>query len=87
MIYSDLEIEEDVVVRTFDESIDPIELKWHRDDECRTVIAVEATDWRIQLENSLPMNLNSAVFIDRGEWHRLIKGTGKLVVKIVKSNG
>lgn len=85
MIYQDLEIEEDTVIRTFDESIDPIELKWHRDDENRTIVSLEASDWKIQLENSLPSSLDAPIFIERGEWHRLIKGTGKLVVKIIKS--
>ena len=86
MIYRDFDIDESVVVRTFDESIDPIELKWHRDDEHRTVVAVEPSDWLIQLENKLPQSLETPVFIERGEWHRLIKGTGKLEVKIVKSH-
>lgn len=86
MIYSDFEID-DCVIRTFNESIYPIELKWHRDDEDRTIIAVCKTDWMIQLENKLPQTLNSPVFIARGEWHRLIKGSGELKVKIVKSDG
>jgi hypothetical protein len=85
MIYSDTEISKDVTVRQFDDSINPIELKWHRDDEYRTVVALEKTDWLIQLENRLPQSLNSPVFISMGEWHRLIKGTGELKVKIVKS--
>ena len=86
MIYTDLEIENDTLIRTFDESIDPIELKWHRDDEDRTVVAIETSDWKIQLENRLPLGLETPIFIERGEWHRLIKGTGKLTVKIIKSS-
>jgi hypothetical protein len=85
MIYSDTKISEDVTVRQFDDSINPIELKWHRDDEYRTVVALEETDWMIQLENRLPQSLNSPVFISMGEWHRLIKGTHELKIKIVKS--
>jgi hypothetical protein len=85
MIYQDLEIEEDTVIRTFDESVDPIELKWHRDDESRTIVSISPSDWKIQLENRLPMDITTPIFIERGEWHRLIKGTGKLVVKIIKN--
>jgi hypothetical protein len=84
MIYKDVESNE-CLIRTFDETIDPIELKWHRDDEDRMIVAVEKSDWKIQLENKLPQDLNTAVFIARGEWHRVIKGKGELVVKIVKS--
>jgi hypothetical protein len=84
MIYEDIE-STDHVIRTFNETIDPIELKWHRDDEDRMIVAVNETDWKIQLENKLPQGLVTPIFIARGEWHRVIKGTGELKVKIVKS--
>lgn len=83
MVYEEIE-KKDCVIRTFDDSIDPIHLKWHRDDEDRLAVAIDSTDWQIQLENRLPQSLNSPVFIARGEWHRVIKGTGELKVKIVK---
>lgn len=85
MIYSDVDISEDSIIRLFDESIDPIELKWHRDDEDRSVVALGQTDWQIQLENELPKDLDIPVFIERGQWHRLIKGNNSLTIKIVKS--
>jgi hypothetical protein len=84
MIYQDLEIS-DYVIRTFSRDLDSTELRWHRDDEDRTVVALEKTDWRIQLENKLPQDLNTPIFIERGEWHRLIQGRGELRVKIVKA--
>jgi hypothetical protein len=84
MIYQDLEIL-DYAVRTFSADLDSTELVWHRDDEDRVVVSLEKTDWRIQLENKLPQDLNVPVFINRGEWHRLIKGTRELKIKIVKS--
>jgi len=84
MIYLDIETD-DFVIRTFNEYIDPIELKWHRDNEDRMIIAIEKTDWKIQLENELPKELNSVIFIECGQWHRLIKGTNELKVKIIKS--
>ena len=87
MIYDDIEIGDSSVVREFGEKIDPIELKWHRDDEDRAIISIHETDWMIQLEDRLPQNLNDLVFIERGQWHRLIKGNGKLLVKIIKGDG
>jgi hypothetical protein len=87
MIYRDTDISSDTVIRTFGDSIDPIELKWHRDDEDRSVISLDKTDWLIQLENKLPQSLMSPVFIERGQWHRVIKGTGDLTIKIIKSDG
>ena len=85
MIWQEVELEPDTVLRTFGEDIDPIELKWHHDDEDRSVIAVGQTDWQIQLENELPKDLDIPVFIERGQWHRLIKGHRSLTIKIVKS--
>jgi hypothetical protein len=68
----------------FDESIDPIELMWHRDQEDRLVEAVEPTDWMMQLDNELPTLIDKPIFIPRYNWHRVIKGTGTLTVKITK---
>mgnify|MGYP003335408904 CR=1 FL=1 len=82
--YSDISVSAETVVREFSENIDPIELKWHRDDETREIISEKQTDWLIQLDNALPVSLNNTVRIPRHEWHRLIKGTGTLTLKIKK---
>ena len=74
-------------IRVFCQSVDEIELKWHRDLENREVVSIEFTDWKIQLDNKLPASLNSPVKINAGTWHRVIKGTGDLVVKIIKERG
>jgi hypothetical protein len=84
MIYKDTEISNTEVIRTFTEDIDPIELMWHRDLETRKVISVLSSDWKIQLDDSLPVSLNETIIIPAGSWHRLIKGSGELVVKIIK---
>jgi hypothetical protein len=84
MIYHDNNISHFETIRTFKDDIDPIELMWHRDLEKRTVIALSASDWSIQLENQLPVSLNNSIDIPSGTWHRLIKGSGELVVKIIK---
>ena len=83
--YKDLEITDQYIIREFSDSVDPVELLWHRDNEDRTVEIVGETDWAIQLENKLPTSLNNRIFIARHEWHRVIKGTGKLLLKIYKS--
>jgi len=85
MIYSD-EIFDPYVIRTFHESTDIENLMWHRDEEDRIIISSFATDWQLQMEDSLPISLNSEVKIPAGIWHRLIKGTGSLTLKIVKIN-
>jgi hypothetical protein len=82
--YLDIDQMEDTTVRKFSDDIDPIELKWHRDDETRHIVSESATDWMIQLDNALPVSLNNTITIPRHDWHRLIKGTGDLTLKIKK---
>ena len=85
--FVETQLSTDTYLREFSQLSNVSEFVWHRDDEDRSVLSIETTDWKIQLENSLPQSLNSAVFIEMGQWHRLIKGTGKLTVKIVKGDG
>jgi len=82
--YKDLEVTDEYILREFSENIDPIELMWHRDDEDRTIEIIGETDWQIQLDDKLPSSLNERIFIPRHEWHRVIKGTGNLQLKIYK---
>jgi hypothetical protein len=83
--YIDIEVTDKYIIREFSESIDPIELLWHRDDENRTIEIIGETDWAIQLENKLPTSLNNRIFISKHEWHRVLKGTGSLRLKIHKT--
>jgi hypothetical protein len=82
--YTDLEITDQYILREFSQDIDPIELMWHRDDEDRLVEIVGKTDWQLQLDNQLPTSMNQPIFIPKHEWHRVIKGTGTLKLKIHK---
>lgn len=85
--YIDLENTDQYILREFSQDIDPIELMWHRDDEDRLVEIIGETDWQLQLDNQLPTSMNQPIFIPRHEWHRVIKGTGSLKLKIHKTSG
>jgi hypothetical protein len=82
--YTDIEVTDTYIIREFNENIDPIELMWHRDNEDRTLEILGETNWRIQLDNKLPILLENHIFISKHEWHRVIKGTGTLKLKIYK---
>lgn len=84
--YSDTHFSENSFIRVFDDNIDPIELLWHRDKEDRTVEVLHDTDWQYQEDNKLPIELKEgiSIFIPRYSWHRLIKGTNKLKLKIIE---
>lgn len=83
--YKDIEVTDTYIIREFNENIDPIELLWHRDNEHRTVEILGETDWKIQLDNQLPTSMNEPIYIPRHLYHRVIKGTGNLLLKIHKS--
>ena len=38
----------------------------------------------VQIDNELPKKIEREVFIPMGAYHRLIKGTGDLKVKVIK---
>jgi hypothetical protein len=82
--YTDIEITDSYIIREFDENIDPIEMLWHRDNEHRTVEILGETNWKIQLDNQLPISLKEHIFIPKHAYHRLIKGDGTLLIKIYK---
>jgi hypothetical protein len=83
--YIDIEKTDKYIIREFDENIDPIELMWHRDNEDRVVEILDpGQGWKLQFENELPWDLEPqmSICILRHEWHRVIKGEGKLKIKI-----
>lgn len=69
-------------IRIFKESLFDEELKWHFDDEDRTIESLEETDWKFQFDNQLPIELKGPIQIKRGEYHRLIKGSRDLKISI-----
>jgi hypothetical protein len=78
------EIEDNKLIRTFLPSVDSEELKWHQDDKDRIVTVIEDGGWMFQKEDMLPNKLlkNQKLQIPKFVWHRVIKGTEKLVVEI-----
>ena len=75
--------EDGYIIREFSNDTPSFELVWHRDKEDRIVQAAHDTDWQFQLDNEVPQRLSkNKLFIPKETYHRLIKGTGDLVVKI-----
>lgn len=70
-------------IRTFDTNYPDHLFKWHWDSEDRLIIPIEETDWQFQFDNELPQKItNKGIFIPKGVYHRLIKGSNKLQLKI-----
>jgi len=73
------------VLREFLESTPSFEFVWHRDKEDRWIQPTHDTDWQFQLDNDIPRTLQkNKLFIPKETYHRLIKGTGDLKIKIYK---
>lgn len=72
--------------RTFNHNTDSGEFVWHRDREDRIVKVLSGNNWKLQLDNQIPVNLKEGkeYFIPKGEWHRVIKGNDHLKIKIIK---
>lgn len=73
-------------IRTFSSELSEMELKWHFDEQDRTVICEHDTDWMFQIDNELPIPIkkNTPIFIPEGTYHRIIKGKDDLIVKVKK---
>jgi len=82
--YQEQVLEDNIIIREFSQDTDELDLIWHMDDEDRTIIAIEETDWMFQFDDELPVSLNSFIFIPRHKVHRVIKGSGNLKLKIIK---
>ena len=82
--FQENKISDNTFIRIFSQNTDSGEFMWHRDREDRIIESIETTDWKIQLDNELPKNIEGEIFIPMGVYHRLIKGTNDLKIKLVK---
>ena len=73
-------------LREFKENVDSEELIWHRDRENREVTILQSSGWQLQMDNEIPKTLEEGktYYIPAFVYHRVIKGSGDLIVKIKK---
>jgi hypothetical protein len=78
------ELKGDFKYRTFKSNVDTDELKWHFDEQDREVTILESNGWEFQIDNELPTTLKEGdvLFIPKGTYHRVKRGTGDLRIKI-----
>ena len=78
-------VSDNVFIREFKQDTDSGEFMWHRDREDRIIESIGETDWQIQLDDELPKIIKGEVFIPMGVYHRVIKGTGDLKIRLQKN--
>ena len=82
--FQETKISDNTFIREFSQDTDSGEFCWHRDHESRIIESLNNTDWMVQIDNELPSKIEGEVFIPMGVYHRLIKGTGDLKIKLKK---
>ena len=82
--FQETKLSDNAFIREFKQDTDSGEFMWHRDREDRIIESIGKTDWLIQIDNELPKEINKEVFIPMGVYHRLIKGTNGLKIKLKK---
>lgn len=80
------ELKDGFHIRTFSSDLNESELKWHWDEQDRIVVCEQDTDWEFQMDNELPIKIkkNIPILIPEGSYHRIIKGSGNLTLKVKK---
>jgi hypothetical protein len=73
---------DNVSIRLFTFDVEVEELKWHFDEDDRMIESIGETDWLFQFDDHFPEKINKPIRIEKGKWHRLIKGTGDLSLRI-----
>lgn len=82
--FKETKISENTFIREFTQETDSGEFMWHRDYENRIIESIGNTDWMIQIDNELPKIIEGEVFIPKGVYHRVIKGTENLKIRLEK---
>ena len=82
--FQENKLSDNIFIREFKQDTDSGEFTWHRDREDRIIESIIETDWMVQIDNELPKVIDK-VFIPMGVYHRVIKGTGDLKIKLIKN--
>jgi hypothetical protein len=82
--YLDVFINDTKRYRLFKGDIDERELLWHQDEWDREILVLGGKDWKIQLDDELPIDLieGKRIEIKNHKFHRVIKGKGNLIIRI-----
>ena len=84
--FEEKQIAENVFLRYFNHNVLSEELIWHRDREDRIVEVIQSDNWYFQKDDQVPFRLEKGMkfSIKKMQYHRLLRGKGDLVIKIIK---
>ena len=83
-VYASFAFDTEIRERHFDKTAPEHLFKWHWDEEDRWVEAIYENDWKFQFkdEDEISLTKDLELEIPANKFHKLIKGTTDLVVKI-----
>lgn len=82
--FKEEKIGDKLFIREFSQLSDSSEFLWHRDREDRIIEPLVETDWLFQMDDELPKKIEGSFFIPKETFHRIIKGSGDLKIKLIK---
>ena len=82
--FKETKLSDNEFIRVFSQDTDSGEFMWHRDREDRIIESIGETDWLFQIDDELPKKIDGEIFIPKGVYHRIIKGSGNLKIKLQK---
>lgn len=84
--FQEVPLGENVFIRLFVKDLPSDELIWHWDKEDRTIEVLQSGGWSYQERDKKSRKLkNRETFsIHTGVWHRILKGSGDLIIKVTK---
>jgi len=74
-------------IRVFNHKAPEHLFKWHKDEESRTAIVLNDSDWKFQFDDDHPFELKQgmSITIPKDCFHRVIKGTTPLWIKVTET--
>ena len=86
--YYDVSVGKDKRYRMFQSEVDDSELMWHQDEWDRKILVLGGKGWKIQMDDELPIELKEGTEIEikNHKFHRVIKGNGNLIIRIIEIN-
>ena len=84
--YAEWILDHKTSIRVFSSDSPAHLFKWHYDHEDRLIEVINSAGWKFQFDNDLPFLLDKDKYlsIKKGNFHRLIKGDGQLIIKVHK---
>jgi len=79
-------VSDDEIIRTFNPIYPEHLYKWHYDDENRIIEPLNTNDWKFQFDNEVPFEMQEGdtIHIKQMDYHRILKGHDKLILKILE---